>query len=112
MALVPAQRRPDYLPVERMAGLELRAARGWSLQQTADTFPVTAATIASWMKRVDEEGPDAPVRLREPVNKFPEFVRDLIQRLKTLCPTMGKQKIAETLARAGLHVGTTNIVPT
>jgi transcriptional regulator with XRE-family HTH domain len=36
-----------------MAILELRAARGWSLKQTADSFLVTSATVASWMKRVD-----------------------------------------------------------
>ena len=38
MALIPAQRRPHYPPVERMSILELRAARSWSLEQTADTF--------------------------------------------------------------------------
>ena len=69
-----------------MAILELRAARRWSRQQTADVFLVTAATIASWMKRVDEEGPDALVQLREPVNKFPEFVRYAVRLLKALCP--------------------------
>ncbi len=29
--------------------------------------------------------------------------------LKTLCPTMGKVKIAQTLARAGLHLGATTV---
>jgi len=38
MMLITPQRRPHYLPVERMSILELRAARGWSLQQTADTL--------------------------------------------------------------------------
>ena len=42
------------------------------------------------------------MQLREPVNKFPDFVRHVVQRLKALCPTMGKVKIAQTLARAGL----------
>ena len=74
MASILPQRRPHYAPVERLAILELRAARGWSKQQTAQTFLVTAATIASWMKRIDEEGPEALVQLREPVNKFPEYV--------------------------------------
>jgi putative transposase len=32
-----------------------------------------------------------------------------VQRLKVLCPAMGKQKIAETLARAGLHLGATTV---
>ena len=33
MQAVPAQRRPHYPPIERMAILELKAARGWSLAQ-------------------------------------------------------------------------------
>ncbi|MEN6449111.1 MAG: helix-turn-helix domain-containing protein [Thermoguttaceae bacterium] len=59
MAQIPPHRRPQYPPTERMAILELKAARRWSLEQTARAFLVTAATIASWMKRLDEEGPDA-----------------------------------------------------
>ena len=39
--------------------LELRAARGWSLEQTARVFQVSAATIASWGKRLDDHGPRA-----------------------------------------------------
>jgi len=104
MVRIPASRRPRYPPVERMAILELRAARGWSLNQTATTFQITAATIASWLKRLDEDGPQALVQLRSPVNRFPDYVAYVVQRMKTLCPSMGKVKIAETLTRAGLHV--------
>jgi putative transposase len=49
------------------------------------------------------------VALREPVNKFPEFVHYMVRRLRALCPTMGKVKIAQTLARAGLHLGATTV---
>jgi hypothetical protein len=104
MKSIPARNRPRYGPPERMAIRELKAARGWSLRQTADNFLVTRATIASWITRIDEQD-DSLVQLREPVNKFPDFVRYSVQRLKTLCPTMGKVKIAETLCRAGLHLG-------
>ena len=109
MAQIAPLRRPHYPPAERMAILELRAARGWSLQETADAFQLTAPTIASWMQRVDEAGADALVQIRVPVNKFPDFVRYVVQRLRVLCPTMGKVKIAQTLARAGLHLGTTTV---
>jgi transcriptional regulator with XRE-family HTH domain len=109
MTQIAPQRRPHYGPHERMAILELRAARGWSLKQTADTFFVTPATVTSWTKRIDEKGPDALLQLREPVNKFPDFVRYIVQRLKTLSPSMGKVKIAETLCRAGLHLGVTTV---
>ena len=77
--------------------------------QTADAFLVTAATVASWMNRLDEASPNAIVQLRTPVNKFPEFVRYAVQRLTTLCPTLGKKKLAEVLARAGLHLGATTV---
>ena len=70
---------------------------------------VTADTIRSWLKRVDEQGPNALVQLREPVNKFPDFVRYLVQQLKALCPMLGKVKIAQILARAGLHLGATTV---
>ena len=109
LARIDSHRRPHYPPTERMAILALKATRGWSTEQTARRFQVTAATFASWMKRVDEQGPNALVQLREPVNKFPDFVRFVVQQLKVLCPTMGKRKMAETLARAGLHMGTTTV---
>ena len=93
-----------------MAILELRFVRGWSLKQAADTFLVTPATIASWLKRIDDQGANALLQLREPVNKFPDFVRRyIVQRLKTLSPAMGKVKVAETLCRAGLHLGVTTV---
>ena len=68
MERVPANRRPHYQPSERLAILELRAARGWSLAQTGTVFHLTTATIASWTKRLDEQGPAALVRTPTPVN--------------------------------------------
>ncbi len=47
--------------------------------------------------------------MHEPVNKFPDFVRFIVQRLKTLCLAMGKAKIAQTLAKASLHLGSTTV---
>ena len=75
MARLDPHRRPQYPPTERMAILELKAARHWSLERTARAMLVTAATIASWLKRIDEDGPDALVQLPRPVNKFPELVQ-------------------------------------
>lgn len=109
MASLHPHRRPHYGPAERMAILEYRAARGWSLIQTAAAFLVTTATIREWMRRLEEHGPHALVQLREPVIKFPDFLGYMVRRLKTLCPAMGKRKIAETLARAGLHLAVTTV---
>ena len=109
MLRIPPQRRPHYPPIERLAILELRAARAWSLVQTARRLLVTPLTVASWNKRLDDEGPSALVRLEEPVNRFPDFVRYLVRRLKVLCPSMGSRRIARVLARAGLHLGATTV---
>jgi transcriptional regulator with XRE-family HTH domain len=109
MRAIAPHRRPFYPPAERMAILELRAARGWSVEQTADAFLVTPATISSWTRRIDEDGPEALVQLRTPVNKYPEFVRYAVGRLRTLCPTLGKKQLAQVLARAGLHLGASTI---
>jgi len=87
--------------------LKRPAVGPWS--RKARVFHVTARTVASWLGRLDEEGPDSLVQMPTPVNRFPDFVRYSVQRLKTLCPTMGKVKIAQTLARAGLHLGATTV---
>ena len=62
MAQIDPQRRPHYPSTERMAILELRAARGWSLEQAAKVFLVTADTIGSWVRanrrgRTERPGP-------------------------------------------------------
>jgi len=108
-ARLPARRRPFYGPIQRMRILELRAARGWSNKQVADRFMVTEETIASWMRRLDEDGEAGLVRLTEPVNRFPDFVAYLVRYLKQTCPSLGKERIAKMLARAGLHLGTTTV---
>ena len=109
MKRMPGHRRPFYRPIERLSILELRAARGWSLEQTAERMLVTPSTLASWMDRLDEQGPRALVQTSEPVNKYPDFVTYLVRRLKVLCPTMGKARIADVLCRAGLHLSATTV---
>ncbi len=71
MARVPSHRRPHYSPTERLAVLQLRAARGWNMAETADRFLLSPTTISSWMGRLDEGGESALLQTREPVNKFP-----------------------------------------
>lgn len=106
---IPAPNRPRYPPAERMAILELRAARGWSLAETARRFHVEPETIAAWMTRLDEQGEEALVKVPQPVNKYPEFIGYMARRLKTLCPLMGRRSISQTLARAGLRLSASSV---
>jgi transposase-like protein len=104
-----SRRRPHYTPFERMRIVQLKAARGWSREQAARAFLIDEQTMRSWLGRVDEQDESALVRISEPVNRFPDFVRYLVKQLKALLPTMGKVRIAQVLARAGLHLGATMV---
>lgn len=109
LSRIPAKERPHYPPVERLAILELRAARGWSLRQTAERFHLSPATLSSWMGRLDKRGPDALVQSAVPLNKYPDYVAHLVQQLKVLCPTFGYGRIARVLGREGLRLGTSTV---
>ena len=103
---IDPHRRPQYPPAERMAILELRAMRGWSKAETARRFFVSDNTIRAWLRRADD---DTLLQTRIPVNRFPDVVRYVVQRIKLFCPTLGKVKIAQNLARAGIHIGKTTV---
>ncbi len=87
---LPSRRRPYYTPVQRMRVLQLKAARGWSCEQAARAFLINEQTLRSWLERVDEKGERSLIQTAEPVNRFPDFVRYLVQQLSVLLPSMGK----------------------
>jgi transposase-like protein len=104
-----SRRRPHYSPTQRMRILQLRAARGWTLEKTAKVFLVDLQTLQVWMRRLDERGERDLIQTAEPVNRYPDFVRNLVRQLKTLFPTMGNERMAQVLGRAGLRLGATTI---
>jgi transposase InsO family protein len=89
--------------------LALRAARGWTLEATARIFLIDGQTLFAWMSQLDELDGTPKIQTVEPVNKYPDFVRCLVRVFKTLFPTMGSVRIAQTLARAGLRLGATTV---
>jgi len=90
------------LPTERLEILTLKAARGWSNEQVAKCFQICERTIRRWLHGV-EEG-DTIVQIPEQVNRYPDYLRAVIQRFKACCPMLGRFKIADILARVGLHI--------
>jgi hypothetical protein len=81
--------------------LQVKAARGWSREEAAKVFMIDEETMRLWLRRMDEEDGNL-VRIREPVNKFPDFVGCLVRQLNVLVPTMGKVRIAhEGISRGG-----------
>ncbi len=109
MRRIPAHQRPHYTPEERLAIMELKAMRNLSTTQAAGRFLVGQPTIGAWQRRLDETGPDALLKMSTVVNRFPEFVKHIVQRLTALCPLIGKVKMAQILARAGLHLAAATI---
>jgi transposase InsO family protein len=89
-----------------MAILQLRAMRGWNKAETSRHFLVSDDTIRDWLRRVDD---DALVQTSPPVNRFPDVVRYAVQQITLFCPTLGKLKIAQKLARAGMHIGKSTV---
>ena len=61
------------------------------------------------MRRLDEEGEEALVRMPVPVNRFPDFVSVVVQQLRATCPSLGKVRIAQMLARAGLALSASTV---
>jgi len=106
-ARLDAKQRPEFLPTERLEILTLKAARGWSNVQTANRFHVAERTVRRWIYGV-ETGGDI-VQLPEQVNRYPDYVRSIVQRLKACCPMLGRYKIADILARAGLHISASTV---
>jgi transposase InsO family protein len=107
MARLPANRRPHFTPIERLQVLEVRAANGWTLAETGRRFGVMPATISSWEKEL--ENPGTLLKMSQPVNTYDELTKAVVRRLKVLCPVLGKKKIAQFLARAGLHLGVSTV---
>ena len=104
MQRIEPHKRPHYPPPERMRILMLRAMRHWNQTQTAERFLLHEHTIAGWLRRLDEDGEDALVRLPTPVNKFSDVVTRCAQCVRAVAPHFGRKRIAQILARAGYHI--------
>jgi len=109
MGRIATLERPHYPAAERMAILTLQAARAWNLQQTAERFHVAAATVSSWHGRLEERGPEALVQSREPANRLPDCVGHVVRQLQRMFPSMGKVRLTNVLARAGLQLAATTV---
>jgi putative transposase len=104
-----SRRRPHYSPTQRLRILQLRAARGWTLEKTARVFLLDLHTLQLWIRRVDEYGERELIQTERPVNRYPDYVRHLVRQLKRLFPALGCEQIARVLARAGLILSASTV---
>ena len=67
---------------------------------------INPGTISSWMRRIEDDG---FFKEQTPVNKYPDALKLLVQKFKTLVPAFGKKKIAAFFLRAGLNLSATSV---
>ena len=88
LAKTDPRRGPYYPHTERMAILELKAVRGWSLAQAARVLLVEQETIASWLRSIDEYDPTSLVAGRESYDEgtLPAMVVSAVESTRTEFP--------------------------
>ena len=109
LAKIPPKNRPHFPRHERLAILALKAARRWNHMQAAEAFDLSPDTIAHWMSELETHGEKSLVQMPQPINKYPEFVTYIAQQFKSVASCLGKEKIAEYFARAGLNLSASTI---
>ena len=101
------EKRPHFTRVERLRALKLVAARGWNRVQAGAALLVTPATISRWLGWADADSPN--LEHEPPINKYPDVVTAVLHDLKAMFPHFGKRRLAQMLARVGLHLAETTI---
>ena len=104
---MPSGKRPNYTRPERLRALALMAARGWNRVQAGNALLVEPATLSRWLRWADDDSPN--LEHSPPVNAYPDEVTAVLHQLKALCPHFGKRRLAQMLARLGLHLAETTI---
>lgn len=95
------RKRPWYAAGARFAILWHRAFYGLSLEETAKAFVVTPTTVARWIMELKRKATPL-VRPPAPLNKLPDFIREVVHRLKAENVNFGARKIAGFLVQLGL----------
>ena len=49
------------------------------------------------------------VELPEKVTRYPDYLRYIVQQFKGFCPILGRRKVADILARTGLHISSSTV---
>ena len=104
---LPSRKRPNYTRPERLRALALMAARGYNRVQAGKALLVEPATLSRWLRWADDDSPN--LEHSPPVNAYPDEVTTVLHQLKALFPHFGKRRLAQMLARLGLHLAETTI---
>jgi len=108
---LPPHRRPDYRPAQRLAILQLRRLRGWSIKKTADQFVVHRNTIRAWIRAAEGKGRPSLLNGAVVWNRIDDAVRWAVHELRRLCPEpeFGTRSIARQVVRASIEISRSTV---
>ena len=108
---LPAHRRPDYRPEQRLAILQLRRLRGWSIRKTAKHFVLHRNTICAWIRAAEGKGHPGLLNGAVVWNRIDDAVRWAVHELRRLCPEpeFGTRSIARQVFRASIQISRSTV---
>ena len=108
---LPPYRRPNYQSGQRLAILQLRRLRGWSIKKTAEHFVLHRNTIRSWVKALEGKGRPSLLAGAVVWNRIDDAVRWTIHELRRLCPEpeFGSRSIARQVLRASMEISRSTV---
>ncbi len=109
MRRTAARKRPQYTPELRRMILEYQAAYGLTNAETARRFLIDPQTLAAWKKEGYGLAKTHLVEQNTPPNKYPEYVRQMVRKLKEYIPFIGKREMADMLGKCGLHLSASTV---
>ena len=101
------KKRPEFLPTERLEILLIKTALGLNNSQLARRFQITVQTVRRWLRGICLG--NKTVQLPDKPTRYPDYLRYVVQQLKLYCPILGRVKIADILARVGLHISASTV---
>ena len=108
---IAPHKRPEYHAGERLAILQLKRHRGWSVRKTARRFVIHPNTLRSWIKAIEGCGKLSLFEDAVRWNRIDDLVRWASHELRRLCPQkeFGTRTIARHLVRAGIAISRTTV---
>jgi putative transposase len=108
---LPPHRRPDYRPQQRLAILQIKRLRGWSIAKTARRFVLHPNTVRSWSQAIEGRGNSRLLTDAIAWNRIDDLLRWAVHELRRLCPQpeLGTRAIARHLLRAGLAISRSSV---
>ena len=108
---IPPHRRPDYRPEQRLAILQLRRLRGWSIKKTAKHFVLHRNTVRAWIRAAEGKGRASLLNGAAVWNRIDDAVRWAAHELRRLRPEpeFGARSIAQQVLRASIQISRSTV---